>query len=295
MQGIVIFFNGARGAAVLRALISAGHGLNRVVVPRGKVDAAVAELCREARIRLQEVEKVNDSAFVTELAATKPELSIIAGYSSIFHAALINTPRKGTINLHSGRLPQYRGGSPLNWQMINGETEAGISVIRVDTGIDTGPVLAAATIAIAPDDTIAELHAKANKLFPQLVTDVVDGLEQGDLAEVEQDNGEAVYWHQRRDEDGLIDWRNTEAKQVYDLVRSVTHPYPGAFTYWGERRVRIFACTVPDAIIKGTAGRVCQLQGEGPFIVCADRAILASEVVIECDGPRTLAHGAILG
>ena len=286
MRGIHVFLNAERGLAVVRSLVDAGHGIDAVHVPPGRL-AALAQACSPG-LAVEAVAEVNDPAFVAGLAARRPELLLIAGYSQIFKDPLLAVARLGAINLHGGLLPQYRGGSPLNWQIINGETTAGVSVIRADRGIDTGPVLAEGMVAIGPDDTIGDLHDRANALFPGLVLEALAGLERGERGRL-QDEAEAVYWHQRNDDDGRIDWAGMTACQVHDLVRAVTRPYPGAFCWLEGHRLRIFRTSLPPLTVRGVPGRICHLQGLGPLVVCRDRALLVEDYA-GAEG-RALRHG----
>ena len=173
MQQIAMFLNGERGLGVTRAVLDAGHSICCAIVPNILENRNfIAKNLSKFDIRVDYVENVNEQNFLSALRERQPMLNIIAGFPTIFRRPLIEIPALGTINLHAGRLPGYRGGSPLNWQMINGELAAGISVIRIDEGIDTGPVLAETEIAIDLDDDIADLHRKANSQFPKLVVQV---------------------------------------------------------------------------------------------------------------------------
>ncbi|MGE0254637.1 MAG: methionyl-tRNA formyltransferase [Alphaproteobacteria bacterium] len=284
MDGIHVFLNAGRGSAVVRRLAEAGHGIAAVHVPPERAqNAEIVAACDVAGLTPHPVPDVNDPVFVGTLADAR--LAVIGGYSTIFRKPLFDAPALGTINLHAGRLPQYRGGSPLNWQLINGEERAAISVIRVDDGIDTGDVLAEAEFAIGPADTIADLHERANVLFPQLVLDVVERFARGETGGRAQDPALGRYWHQRNDADGRIDWQRMTATQVHALVRAVTRPYPGAHTMAGDTRLRVFAVEVPALAIHGAPGRVVHLQRTGPYVVCADRAVLLRDYAAE-DGTR---------
>ncbi len=143
MDGIHVFLNAERGLSVLRALAAAGHGIGALHVPRAAASKpTLAEAARAAGASLEPVDDVNAPEFVSSCRSRRVRLAVVAGFSTIFKAPLLAAPELGTINCHAGRLPQYRGGSPLNWQIINGEAEAGISVIRMDGGINSGDVLA---------------------------------------------------------------------------------------------------------------------------------------------------------
>ena len=291
MNGIHVFLNGDRGLPVVDALHDGGHRIDSIVVPEDKTVAGLRELCDDRKIRRDGVRDVNDAAFLDRVRATDPNLFVVAGFSTIFKPELIDLPRLGTINLHGGPLPRYRGGSPLNWQLINGESTAGISVIRMDAGIDSGPVLAEASFPIRPCDTIADLHREANLRFPRLVLDAVASLERDAGAGRAQDAGAACYWHQRSDADGKLDVTRLSAAEVDRMVRALTRPYPGAFFHAGGRKVRVFAVTVPDLMLRGVPGRICWIERRGPYLVCADRAVLITDYLIEGEPAQRLRHG----
>lgn len=295
MNGLVFFLNGDRGLAVLEKVIHTGHGV-RQVYASGRQDQLkrTAEYCRRLGVRMAGANNVNAPEFVSELGSINPRLLVVAGYSTIFRRPLLDTAKSGAINLHAGRLPEYRGGSPLNWQIINGEPEAGLSVIQMDEGIDTGEVLAEARMPIAPDDTIADLHERANGLFPALVLDVLTALDTGDVNRGAQDESRARYWHQRNDEDGRIGWATSTTRQVLDLVRAVTRPYPGAFFEHDSRRIRVYRARPADFELRGAPGRVCYVQGQGPYVVCADGAVLLQDVAAEDGSAARIAHGVHL-
>jgi len=292
MDEISVFLNGERGLAVLRKISRAGHGISCVIVPAKYAhDRQICAICRECSAELLPVKNVNEPSFIAEIVRRHLNVSIVAGYSTIIAEPLLTAPKHGTINLHAGRLPQYRGGSPLNWQLANGEKLAGLSIIQVDAGIDTGDVLAEAEIEITPQATISDLHREANLRFPKLVLDVVSALEEGTLKPRKQDSRMAAYWHQRNDADGRIDWQNS-AMEIYNLVRAVTRPYPGAFCSYDGRQVRIFGTTLPSMRIRGFPGRVLRLQGKGPYVVCGEGALMIDDYEIE--GGAELMHGAHL-
>jgi methionyl-tRNA formyltransferase len=249
LGNVHLFLNGARGHAVL-ARIKDRFDVSNVY--EGGFDPNTPESL--ARIR-----------------SGNPDVIILAGFPRIVGREFLSLCQ--VINLHAGRLPQYRGGSPLNWQIINGEKVAGLSIIRVDEGIDTGPVLAEAEIPIGPDDTIADLHQRANEVFPEMVVDVLDRMATDELRPRPQ--GVGTYWHQRRESDGLIDW-SRRAEDVHNFVRAITRPYPGAFTWRDGKKVRIWKTRLTPAAIRGVPGRFCRIQG-ATYAVCGDRALEVAE------------------
>src|SRR5262245_59511311 len=128
MRGIHVFLNGDRGIAVVAGLHAAGHRVESAIVPEAAAIGDLDKACQAVGVPTRRVGAVNGEGFLQEMSAERPDLFVIAGFSTIFKRRIYGLPRLGSINLHAGRLPQYRGGSPLNWQMINGETSAGLSV-----------------------------------------------------------------------------------------------------------------------------------------------------------------------
>lgn len=280
MDNIALFLNGDRGQRVLRALTTAGHRITAVYAPQKKVSAGALPAAVEG-IPVTSVPFVNDASFVEAVHTRSYELIIVAGYNDILKKSLLSAAKLGAINLHGGPLPHYRGGSVLNWQLINNEPSIGISLIRMDEGIDTGNVLNEASWAIGPDTTIAEVHSRANEEFARLVVETVNALAAGSVAGRHQDEAQARYWHQRNDEDGLIDFQAMPAISVHNLVRALSQPYPGAFGYRGGKKVRIFRTERTEMVIHGVPGRLLWLQGTGPYLVCADRALRITDYEIE--------------
>ena len=220
-----------------------------------------------------------------------PELFLVAGFSSIFKKDLLNIPIKGTLNLHAGKLPKYRGGSPLNWQLISGENEAGISVLYMDEGIDSGHLLAESIIPIDSKDTISDLHHKANILFPKLVLETLTKFDAGNFEGIPQQEQEASYWHQRNDMDGKLNFHTMTALDGERLVRALTKPYLGAWATYKNKTVRIYSVQIPHIKVKGTPGRICYIQGKGPYVIFKDQGILLNDYTIIDGQDNKLSHG----
>lgn len=199
----------------------------------------------------------------------RPLVGVCVGWPDILKAHDLSVPIWGWINCHAGPVPSYRGGSPLNWQIINGASLLGISVLKMTEGIDDGPILAEQTFNLLPEEDISHAHGKANALFAGMVPKVLDRIAKGEQPERKQTGGS--YWHQRDDGDGKIDW-SWKAERVHDFVRALTHPYPGAWFGQGGARQRIWKTNLDCAEIKGRPGHIFHLQGKR-YAVCGDRAL----------------------
>jgi methionyl-tRNA formyltransferase len=177
--------------------------------------------------------------------------------------------------------------------LINGESRAGISVIQADVGIDTGRILAEGYVPIGFETTIFDLHQKANTLFPTLVLDALALIERGESGRPQVEDL-AKYWHQRSDADGKISFREMAATQVDLMVRALTRPYSGAWCFYENKVLRIFAAESPSFVLKGVPGRLCYIQGAGPYVVCSDKGILLTDYEIEDSKAEKIRHGNYL-
>jgi len=216
---IVLFTNSDRGMEILKAL-------------RRRSETHIVHV-------VDDNTDVNSEEFLSIMKSWKPDLFIVAGFPQIFRKPLLDIPGQ-CWNCHAGPLPQYRGGSPLNWQIINGLSVLGVSLMIMDEGIDTGPVIEVRKFILRQEETIKEAHAKANKLFASMVLDALERFPPKAVQRV----GEKRYWKQRSDEDGEIDFTKSAA-EIYDFVRALTHPYPGAWIRCDDgRKLRIWSASV---------------------------------------------------
>lgn len=292
MKDIIVFLNSERGINVVRKLKIFGHEILKCIIPINKKYDYVQREIKSIKVECLRIKDVNKKDIIKRLKKLNPKLFLVAGYSTILKNEVIKIPTKGTLNLHAGRLPYYRGGSPLNWQLINGEKKATISLIKINQKIDAGKILQERDILINKFTDINDLHSQANKLFPELVNSVIDKIEntKGRI----QNEKKAVYWHQRNDDDGYIDFKKIDTLQISRIVRALTKPYPGAWANLKKKRVRIFKIEIPKFDLRGTPGRILFIQKQGPYVICNDRAILIKDYKIESDRHMKLKHGQFL-
>jgi methionyl-tRNA formyltransferase len=289
---IVFGGNNARGVACLRALLAAEHEIVAVLTPStpsrrtstAAADESVAGIARQRGVPLFEPTQVNEAATLEALRLLAPDLAVLAGFSPIVGQPFVDLPRLGCINLHGGKLPQYRGSSPMNWALINGEREFTLSIIRVDAGIDTGDVLAERTFPIEGDHTIADLQQFANKVFPDMLLEVVVAAGAGTLRPRKQAESEAAYYPLRFPEDGLLLFDTVTAAQAHDRIRALTDPYPGAFTFWNGRRLTLLQSRPYERPHHGEAGRVYRVSGRGLLVCASDRCLWIERAVASDTG-----------
>jgi methionyl-tRNA formyltransferase len=174
---------------------------------------------------------------IEALAAYHADLYIVAAFGQILPQAVLDQPRYGTLNIHASLLPKYRGVSPISAAILQGDTETGVTIMLLDAGVDTGPMLLKRSIPIAEDDTTGSLTIKLAELGARALLEALPPWVQGKITPQPQDEQLASYTHMLRKEDGEIDW-NRPAAELARAVRAYT-PWPGAYTYWRGRLLKI--------------------------------------------------------
>ncbi len=281
---IVFWGNGNRGVACLRALHERGYRIERVVVHpggQGQWYSSVAETAKQLGIETLAPQDPNDPAIPmyigTALTPLGPDLFILAGYGKILRRNIIAIPRLMCINLHAGKVPEYRGSSPLNWALINGETSFGLSLLKLDGGVDSGDVLCERSFEISVNDTIRELHAVANEQFPVMLLETLRQIESGTYTLRPQDPARARYFPLRFPEDGLILWDQLTAEQAHNRIRALTEPYPCAFTYCNGREVKLISSQLHEGTYCGEPGRVYRVDGQRLLVCAVDKCLWIKE------------------
>ena len=235
-KSIAIFFNNLRGYFLLKFLEKKKEYNLDVYLSEKNLNKSLLKKLNNYRI----IKKI-DLKLINEIKKKKYFLNIAAGWPLRFPTQLINSSLKGTINLHAGKLPEYRGGSPLNWQIIEGKKKIYISVIKMTKGIDTGPIYIQKLIYLKSSENIYDLHKKVNNTYPIITQKVINKIERC-IQPKKQPKIKARYMRQRKDSDGRIDWKNMTSTNVFNLVRAISKPYPGAFYFENNARLRVFKC-----------------------------------------------------
>jgi methionyl-tRNA formyltransferase len=174
--------------------------------------------------------RVRDEKFITELRALQPDLIVVIAYGQILPPAILDLPRFGCLNIHTSLLPKYRGAAPIQWAIANGETETGVTIMKMDEGLDTGDIIAQRRISIHPEDDSAVLHDRLARLGAELLVQTIPDYAAGKIQPAPQPAEGASYAPKIKKEDGRIDW-NRPARTILNRLRAFT-PWPGAFTFW---------------------------------------------------------------
>ena len=172
------------------------------------------------------------------------DLGICAQYGLIIPESILNAPQHGTLNVHTSLLPKYRGASPIQSALINGETETGVTIMKMDAGLDTGPIILQKTLNIAPDDTYTTLDQKMAKIAILGLLEAIPQYISGALPPIPQANSQATPTRQLTREDGRIDWQKITSV-IYNLYRGLT-PWPGVWTTWDGKRLKLIKIKPSD-------------------------------------------------
>ncbi len=274
-----------RAVVCLKALLENNYQVIEVITPKNDPKGfwypSLSETAQKNKLPIFAPDNINTSSSIEHLRKLRPDIVILSGYTQIIKKPLLSIPSYGFINLHGGKLPEYRGSSTLNWMIINGETEGGISIIKVDEGIDTGPILGQEKFPIKQTDTIVDVVNKTLKLFPELLLQVLKEISKGTIREEKQNPEEGSYYHSRKPEDGRIFWHEMNDKDVYNLIRALIYPYPGAFCFYKTRKLLCWKAEILNETIKGIPGRIAKKTDKGIAVVCKNRAVLLTEIQFE--------------
>ncbi|WP_407362928.1 bifunctional UDP-4-amino-4-deoxy-L-arabinose formyltransferase/UDP-glucuronic acid oxidase ArnA [Pseudomonas luteola] len=272
MTKTVVFAYHDIGCAGIEALIAAQYEIAAVFTHaddpnENRFFASVAQLCARHGIPVHAPEDVNHPLWIERIRQLEPEFIFSFYYRHLLSEDILAMARKGAYNLHGSLLPRYRGRAPANWVLVNGETETGVTLHRMERRPDTGPIVSQSRVAIAQDDTAHTLHAKLREASRQLLVEILPRLAHGDVQEVTQDDSKASYFGRRTPADGELDWTRP-ASELYNLVRAVTQPYPGAFSFVGDRKLIVWQAQAVDTRHDQKPGAVVSLD---PLrIACGD-------------------------
>ncbi len=284
--------------SILRSLID---GPDRVVAVVTQPDKAkgrgkkvtpppVKVLAEAFDIPVLQPAKIKTEEFRNGLLSYHPDLIVVAAYGRILPQSLLELAPLGCINVHGSLLPRYRGAAPIQWAVIKGETEVGVTIIQMDAGMDTGDILLKAKIQADPDETAGSLFAKLAVLGGTTLLKAIKGLKEGSVIPVPQDHDKATSAPMLKKDDGLIDWTK-DAREIECLIRGLD-PWPSAYCFQGETRLRLFRPEVVNQAYGAQPGTVLRADGHGLVIVCGRNALRIKE--IQPEGGKRMAVEAFL-
>jgi methionyl-tRNA formyltransferase len=278
---IVCIGQAAFGEEVLRKLTKRGEEVVAVYTPQdtaGK-ENPLKEFALERGIPVFQPRSMRVPEVYEEYTRLKPDLNVMAFVTSILPDSILNYPSMGTIQYHPSLLPRHRGGSAINWAIINGETKTGITIFWPDRGVDSGPILLQKEVEISPDDTVGSLYFE--RLFPLGVEALVEAIKlvkKGTAPRIPQDESQATYEGLCTEKDAIINW-SAPIDRVYNLIRG-TNPQPGATTYFHGKKLKILDVKPVYDIAAGQPGQIVDSGVDGFTVSLEDGGILVQKVRI---------------
>jgi methionyl-tRNA formyltransferase len=269
-------------AQILEAILASRHRVLAVLTqpdrPAGRgLASSPSEVKRLALARgltVMQPASLRDSAAQSQLERLHSDVMAVAAYGLILPQTVLEVPPKGGINVHASLLPRWRGAAPIQRALLAGDTVTGISIMQMDSGLDTGPLLMQESVAIRDEDTAGTLHDRLAELGARMCVRALDALEAGALSPSPQADREATYAPKIRKAEAQIDWRES-ASAVQRRVRAF-NPTPGAGATLRGLEVKLWTCTVSGD--RGAPGEVLDASEKGLLISCGEGAILATEL-----------------
>ena len=263
MRAIVAGYHNM-GCEGLEALIRNGYDVVAVFTYADAADeviwfGSVAEVAARHNIPVYTPDNINHPLWVEKIRELKPDVLFSFYYRDILSADILDVPASGCFNLHGSLLPKYRGRVPTNWAIINGETETGVTLHYMTPGIDNGDIVAQQKVTIDSSDTAKMLSNKQVEAAGNMLDACLPSIKDGSVKRTPQNNGEATYYGGRSADDGAIDW-SQPAATVHNLVRAVTRPYPGAFTFAGQRKLTIWEVEVLEQSSDALPGTILSVE-----------------------------------
>ncbi|WP_028319583.1 methionyl-tRNA formyltransferase [Desulfobulbus elongatus] len=250
----------------------------------------VKVLAERHRIPVLQPESVRTAPFGDEMRALAPDLLVVAAYGKILPQVLLDLPRLGAINVHGSLLPKYRGAAPIQWAVINGEAETGITIMQMDAGMDTGDILLTAAVPIGPQETAGELFERLARLGGDTLADAVDRLKAGRLAARPQEHALASQAPMLNKEMGHLDW-TLPAHRLHCLIRGLD-PWPSAYGFIDGRRFRFFSPEVVPVNASDPPGTIRRADGQGLLVATGADCLRIRE--LQPEGKKRMDSGTCL-
>jgi methionyl-tRNA formyltransferase len=251
--------------------------------PRGRgrkvAPTQVSQVAQAHGILVLQPKKIKDGVFLEDLADLRPDMMVVAAYGRILPRDVLSLPPLGCYNVHASVLPAYRGPAPVRWAIINGEETTGITIFRMDEGMDTGDVLVVDSLEIGPNETAGMLTERLARLGARMITPALRDIVEGKALFIPQEHDKATVVPILKKGDGRIDW-SLSAESIRNRIRGLD-PWPGAFTFWRGKRLRLWQAEAKDAGSAGKPGDVLSVDGEGVTVQTGGGTLRLKSVQLE--------------
>ena len=270
----------------LKSLVEAGHEIELVVTnpdkPRGRgmkmIPSEVKEYALEQNLEIAQPLRVrNNEEFVDKIKDINPDVICVVAYGKIIPKEILDIPKFGCINVHGSLLPKYRGAAPIQWAVLNGEKETGITTMFMDEGMDTGDMILKEVVEIGENETTGELWDRLSAIGGKLLVRTLEMIEAGNVQREKQGEDFTLAPMLSRDI-AIIDWENKTAKQIKDLVRGL-NPFMGAYSFLNDKKIKFWKVEIVDEKTDKEPGTVISSSPkDGLLIATVDKAISVLEL-----------------
>ena len=246
----------------------------------------VKELALQASLPVLQPERARDEAFLGALREFQPELIAVAAYGQILPQSILDLPRHGCLNVHTSLLPRYRGAAPIQWAILNGDAETGVTIMKMNAGLDTGEILTQATTPIQPEDNAETLHDRLARMGAELLMRTIPDYVAGKMSSRPQPAEGVSYAAKIKKQDGRLDW-NQPASTLWNRVRGLM-PWPGAFSYLpGQPQPHLLKIWQAEVVERsGPPGEVLQADKAGIVVGCGSGSLRI--LILQREGGRRL-------
>jgi methionyl-tRNA formyltransferase len=291
--GVVFFGTPQFAVPTLERLLASSHTVVGVVTqpdrPRGRGQktsyAPVKARAIDAGIPVLQPGTLKDPNAVSAIAALHADIGVVAAYGKILTEAILQTPAVGMVNVHASLLPRYRGAAPVHRAVIAGESQTGVTIMRVVKALDAGAMLAFVHRSIDPDETSEDVERDLAQRGADLLVSTLDRLAKGPIEEIPQDDGRATYAARLTKADGLVDWSRS-AVDVHNLIRGL-YPWPHAYTFWNGRRLILLRSSPSSGTTHAEAGIVIAAHSEELRVSAGEGHLQILELQAEGKRPMT--------
>ena len=275
----ILFFGYSEvGHECLELLLARGNNVVALITHEDNPDEKIwfktpATAAREHGVTVRTPAGVNTPEWIEKITALRPDLILSVYYRNMICAPILALPRLGAFNMHGSLLPKYRGRAPVNWAVLHGEPRIGMTLHRMVKKADAGPIVDQEGVEISPRDTAEQAFRKVLPCARHVLERQIDALLDGTARETPQDESQATYFGGRRPEDGRIAWTQTN-REIFNLIRAVTDPYPGAFTDVGSARLMVWWAEPDSPATRGLRGRPGEIVSVSPLVIATGGGLL---------------------
>ncbi|WP_028580819.1 methionyl-tRNA formyltransferase [Desulfogranum japonicum] len=236
----------------------------------------VKQLAEAAGLPIFQPESIKTDEFFTTIEQLNPDLMVVVAYGKILPSRVLRYPRLGTINVHGSLLPKYRGAAPIQWAVMNGDPETGVTIMQMDEGMDTGDILYPVKLPVTREDTAGTMFDKLSELGGKALATAIEQLKQGNLTPVPQDEAQASHAPMLKKEQGHLDW-SLQAETLHSLIRGLD-PWPSAYGFLNDKRFRFFSPEVVNKQATEPPGTIALADSSGLLIATATDYLRIREI-----------------